>query len=159
MNVENYVVKSNKLIEAKGKMTALEQKIFATLISKITISDEDFRKYEFNIRQFIELSGSNETKIYNDIHTAARRLMNNIITVETEKTVVTTALISFVETPKGQGVVKITFHPFLKPYLLDLKERFTQYQLKNVLKLKGSHSIKIYELLKQYRAKCFSISA
>jgi len=150
MNSENYVTKSNKLIEAKGKMTTLEQKIFATLISEIDIDDKDFKEYEFNIKKFIDLSGSNENKIYIDIHDAARRLMNKIITIETDKTIMTIALLVSVETPKGKGIVKMRFHPFLKPYLLDLQGTFTKYQLKYVLQLKGTHSIRIYELLKQY---------
>lgn len=150
MNGENYIVKANKLIEAKGRMTALEQKLFSTLVSEIQPNDKDFKEYEFSIKNFIDLTGSNDNKIYMDIHNSARRLMNKIITIETDKTVMTTALLSSVETPKGEGVVKMTFHPFLKPYLLDIKERFTQYQLKNILTLKGTHSIRIYELLKQY---------
>jgi hypothetical protein len=38
----------------------------------------------------------------------------------------------------------------MKPYLLQLKERFTTYRLKEVIQLKSSFSIRIYELLKQY---------
>lgn len=150
MNGENYIVKSNKLVEAKGKMTTLEQKLFSTLVSEITPDDKDFKEYVFSIKNFIRLTGTNENKIYIDIHKSAKNLMNKIITIETDKTIMTTALLSSVETPKGEGIIKITFHPFLKPYLLDLKQRFTKYQLKNILTLKGSHSIRIYELLKQY---------
>lgn len=36
------------------------------------------------------------------------------------------------------------------PYLLQLKERFTRYELKNILYFKNKYSIRIYELLKQY---------
>jgi len=150
MNRENYVTKSNKLIEAKGRMTALEQKIFSMLISEIQPGDKDFKEYIFEIKKFIKLTGVNDNKIYMDIHKSARRLMSKIITIENDETIITTALLSSVETPKGEGIVKITFHPFLKPFLLDIKERFTKYQLKNVLNLKGAHSIRIYELLKQY---------
>jgi len=150
VNGEAYIVKSNKLIEAKGKMTSLEQKIFSTLITKIQPDDIDFKEYIFSIKDFIKISGLNDNKIYSDIHNSAKRLMNKIITIDTETTVMTTALISSLETPKGEGILKITFHPFLKPYLLDIKERFTKYQLKNILSLKGRHTIRIYELLKQW---------
>jgi len=38
----------------------------------------------------------------------------------------------------------------LRPYLLELKREFTSYKLENVVKLKSSYAIRIYELLKQY---------
>lgn len=145
------VKKSNKLIEAKGKMTALEQKFFLALVSQIDFNDRDFKEYEIPTKIFIELIGNKYgTKIYTDIHTSARKLMNKILTIETDETIITTALLSSVETPKGKGVVKVTFHPSLKPYLIDVQNKFTQYQLKNVLRLVSPHSIRIYELLKQY---------
>jgi len=38
----------------------------------------------------------------------------------------------------------------LKPFLLHLKERFTNYRLANIVQLKSRFSIRLYELLKQY---------
>jgi plasmid replication initiation protein len=50
----------------------------------------------------------------------------------------------------GQGYMELEFSPKLKPYLLQLKERFTTYRLHNVMQLRSVYSIRIYELLKQY---------
>ncbi|MGO1581559.1 replication initiation protein [Senegalia sp. (in: firmicutes)] len=150
MNGENWVVKSNIFIESKAKMTSLEQKIILALASEISIDDEDFKDYEFSIKEFIELTGSDETVVYKRIHDSARRLMQKIITFERDNAIITTALLSSAKTIKGEGKIIFRFDKELKPELLQLKELFTQYQLKNVLKLSGSHSIRIYELLKQY---------
>lgn len=151
MNEENYVTKSNKLIEAKGKMTTLEQKFILALISEIQPEDKDFKDYEFDITKFINIANIGRKKaIYNDIHNAAKKLMKRIIEIKEGKKRITTSYLSAVETIEGEGKVILRFDPVLKPYLLQLKEMFTQYQLKNVLSLKGSHSIRIYELLKQY---------
>ncbi|WP_376296052.1 replication initiation protein, partial [Streptomyces sp. NPDC055966] len=49
-----------------------------------------------------------------------------------------------------EGTVDIRYDPFLRPYLLQLKREFTSYKLENVVKLKSSYAIRIYELLKQY---------
>jgi plasmid replication initiation protein len=46
--------------------------------------------------------------------------------------------------------VELEFSDKLKPYLLQLKERFTKYHLDSVLKLKSFYSIRLYELLKQW---------
>ncbi|PGT74076.1 initiator RepB protein, partial [Bacillus cereus] len=42
------------------------------------------------------------------------------------------------------------FDPLLKPFLLELNNKFTSYRLGNIIKLKSTYSIRIYELLKQY---------
>ena len=49
-----------------------------------------------------------------------------------------------------EGVIIYRFDPALKPYLLNLKDNFTSYQLKNILSLKSVYAIRMYELLKQY---------
>ena len=49
------------------------------------------------------------------------------------------------------GVIEYKFESLLKPYLLNLKDNFTSYQLKNILSLKSAYSIRMYELLNQYK--------
>ena len=58
------------------------------------------------------------------------------------------AWLSYARYTKGQGIVEISFHKDLKPYLLQLKNHFTQYQLSAVARFKSSYSIRFYELLK-----------
>ncbi|MCC5911839.1 MAG: replication initiation protein [Clostridiaceae bacterium] len=150
MDGDNWVVKSNALVECRARMTALEQKIITVLASEINLNDEDFKDYEFSIKEFINLAGTNETAIYNQIHESAARLMQKIVTFRRGKEKITTAFLSSARTIDGEGKIMLRFDPSLKPEFLKLKEMFTQYQLKNVLSLKGSHTLRLYELLKQY---------
>ena len=48
------VRKANSLIEATYKLSAIEQKIVLYLVSTITLSDEDFKPYQFKIKKFFE---------------------------------------------------------------------------------------------------------
>ena len=50
-----------------------------------------------------------------------------------------------------EGVIEYKFDPLLKPFLLQLKNNFATYQLKNILSLKSAYSIRMYELLNQYK--------
>jgi plasmid replication initiation protein len=61
-----------------------------------------------------------------------------------------TGLILEAEYNHNEGTVTIEISKKLKPYLLQLKSNFTQYELEYVLKLQSFYSIRIYELLKQY---------
>jgi len=41
-------------------------------------------------------------------------------------------------------------HPDLKPYILDIKERYTKYFYQSMTGLNSMYSMRLYELLKQY---------
>ena len=43
------------------------------------------------------------------------------------------------------------FDSKLKPYLLQLKNQFTSYKLSNILSLKSTYSIRLYELMKKWQ--------
>ena len=58
--------------------------------------------------------------------------------------------INTVEINKLSGFITVSIDPNMKPYLYDLKQRFTQYQLKNVLKMKSKYAIQLFELFKSY---------
>lgn len=67
---------------------------------------------------------------------------------------------SSVSFEKYSGKVEVEFSKALMPYLLELKSKFTRYQIKNILYLKNKHSIRLYELLKQYeviRQRSFTV--
>jgi plasmid replication initiation protein len=58
--------------------------------------------------------------------------------------------IEHVEIVKRDKVVEIRIDDTLKPYLLALKDNYTQYELGYVLVLKSKYSIRLYEMLKSY---------
>lgn len=51
------------------------------------------------------------------------------------------------------GYIYYSMDEKLIPFLLDVQNNFTQYHVSNVLKLRSSYSIRIYELLKQLEDK------
>lgn len=155
MNENNLVVKANKFIEAKGRMTTLEQKLIAGLISEISPEDENFKEYDLSISELRKELRITDTRVYETLRETANNLMKKEIVLEEltpkgKKKFIVTRIIASAEYVEGEGHIKITFAPVLKPYFLGLRNQFTKYQLKHILNLKGSHSIRIYELLKQY---------
>lgn len=167
MDQENLVVKHNRLIEAKGQMefTLLEQKLLLALVSEISTEDKDLTTYNISIREFLGLSGHEKIggKDYKEVHNIAERLMNKIIRIkEDDGSTLSVAFLSSAKTSENNDFIKLSFDKYLKPYLIDLKEQFTQYQLNNILKLNSGYSIRIYELLKQYekiRKRKFEVNA
>ncbi|HHH2006443.1 TPA: replication initiation protein, partial [Yersinia enterocolitica] len=57
-----------------------------------------------------------------------------------------------VQYQSGEAKVKITFSDAIMPYLTQLKGQFTRVVVKNVSSLSSAYSIRIYELLQQFRS-------
>ncbi|MDW0110946.1 replication initiation protein [Sporosarcina aquimarina] len=64
---------------------------------------------------------------------------------------VTTNWVASQRYKKGEGVIVLSFSPYLKPYLLQLKNQFTSYKLSNILSLGSGYSIRLYELMKKWQ--------
>ena len=141
------VVKDNKLIEAHYKLTKLEQHIVLAMVSKIKKNDVEFKRYMMSIKDFF---GADYGSKYEEMKKATERLMQKIIKIREPDGLLQVAWLSSAKYYEGEGVVELEFSPRLKPYLLKLKEKFTAYELTNVIQFKSTYSIRIYELLKQY---------
>jgi plasmid replication initiation protein len=150
VNRDNFVTKSNKLIEANYKLGVIEQKIILCLASNIQPTDSDFKTYTLPIKEFTRLLGLKGSPKYKDLRDITKELMQKVFEIRINKKVIQVAWLSFVAYNESEGTIDIRFDPFLRPYLLELKREFTSYKLENVVKLKSTYAIRIYELLKQY---------
>lgn len=154
----NYVVKANKFIEAKGRLGTLEQKLLATLISEIQIQDENFKEYNLDMKDVGEFIGLNTNAVYKRLKETAINLKSKSISLEEidpitkKRTFLEMNLIASAKHTEGTGILTITIAPDLKPYLLAINGKqtpFTKYLISNILKLNNSYSIRLYEILKQ----------
>ena len=144
------VTKSNMFIEANYKLGVVEQKIILCLASHISPLDTDFKTYTLSVKEFNKLLGLKGTPKYVELRQITKGLMKKVFEVRIDKKVVQVSWLSYVAYNETEGTIDIRFDPFLRPYLLELKREFTSYKLENVVKLKSSYSIRLYELLKQY---------
>lgn len=147
---QNLVTKSNVLIEANYKLGVVEQKIIICLASNIQPTDSDFKTYTLPIKEFNKLLGLKGTPKYSELRQITKDLMQKVFEVRINKKVIQVAWLSYVAYNESDGTIDIRFDPFLRPYLLELKKNFTSYKLENIVKLKSTYAIRIYELLKQY---------
>lgn len=150
VRTNHLVTKSNILIEANYKLGVVEQKIILCLASYLNPNDSDFKTYTLSVKEFHILLGLKGKPKYTELRQITKELMQKVFEVRIEKKVIQVAWLSYVAYNESEGTIDIRFDPFLRPYLLELKREFTSYKLKNIVKLKSSYAIRIYELLKQY---------
>jgi len=151
---EYKVVKSNDLIQkSRFQLSLQEQKIILYLISKIKPEDMALKEHTFEIRDFCKVCGleTNSGANYKHIKNTLKDLRDRSIWITLENGAETTlAWIDKVTMNKQSGAVIIKIDEMMKPYLLQLQERFTQYELLYTLAMRSQYSIRLYELLKSY---------
>ena len=151
------VIKSNDLIQkSRFDLGTQEQKIVLYLISKIRPEDTELHEYEFSIVEFCKICGIDYAngKNYDNIKKTIKTLNDKSIWVTLKDGGETT--MRWIERPyinNNSGVIKIKLDELMKPYLLQMQERFTQYELLYTLPMKSQYAIRLYEILKSYEWK------
>ncbi len=146
------VVKHNSLINFKTKTsyTLNQLKLVCYLISNIKPEDKGFQLKRICIKD-LGLS-SIDSKNHKKLSEEFLELMKNPFRLpDDERPKKKTWVNWFSSFSYEEGVIEYKFDPLLKPFLLQLKNNFATYQLKNILSLKSAYSIRMYELLNQYK--------
>ena len=149
------IAKSNKLIETSYTLGSREQFFILYLISQISQNDTEFREYRISykdISQLMNFDGRRRVANKEDIF----KMMNNLNTQPIRFTQgeedVQLVWITSLRHNKRTGEYIFTFGKELKPFLLQLKEHFTLFNIDSVVHLSG-HSTRIYEVLKRHQFK------
>ena len=150
LSKNNLVTQANNLIEARYSLSKNEQLILCAMISFISPDDKDFLVYKTSISEFINILGVDRKSALREIENVIRRLLSRVIKIETPDGWKMCQWVSLAEINKKEDTLLLRFHDELKPYLLDLKKRFTSFKFQEVVLLKSVYSIKIYQLLVEH---------
>lgn len=149
---DKLVVKSNELIQkSRFSLTVQQQKIILYLISKIKYGDADFTEYEFDIKTFCRVCGlyDDSGKYYTELKKQVKSIRDKSIWMEvTEGEEILISWLEGVRISCNSGKIRIRFNEDMKPFLFQLKNNFTKYEIANVLCMKSKYSIRLYELVK-----------
>ena len=149
---DRLVVKSNELIQkSRFSLTVQQQRIILYLISKIEYGDEDFKEYEFNIKDFCRVCGlyDESGKYYPELKRQVKAIRDKSMWIEiSEGEEVLLSWLDGAHISRNSGKIKVRLNKDMKPYLLQLRENFTKYEIANVLCMRSKYSIRLYELVK-----------
>jgi hypothetical protein len=143
----NHARQSHLIINAKYALSIREINLILTLLTAIDKNDKDFKDYIFTLSDFKDKTDITMTT--NNLNQVIKSLMSKPLEIKTSNTSWKMFnWFSYFEFDKG--VITCRFDKALKPYLLDLKERFVINDLKMLLRMRSSYSKRMYLLLKEY---------
>lgn len=147
------VFQHNNLIEARYSLTLQEKRLILWLISRIQPDEEDFKKHELTVQEFMTLLELKGHANYKELQKITLGLMKKILVIKKpdEKTLTQVAWINYAHYEEGTGKIQVSFSDAMKPFLLHLKSKFTTLNVTDLMQFTSIHGIRIYELLKQYQ--------
>ena len=152
LNDSNYVVQANNLISGKQSLSLNSAKILRTAIMQIQPEDVELKPYIITTGELAELLHISTDNIYRVIDSVSDELMGSYAEARAEygarKKFKKINWVSFCEYDSEIGFA-IKLNSDMKPYLLNLKERYTQYTLDNILSMKSIYGVRIFELLNE----------
>ena len=147
------VIKANELIQKRTHLLSVqEQKIVLYLISQLKPEQKEFEYQTFDMIDFCDACGIDHDngKNYINLRKAIQTLSDKSMWVIGEETDILMRWISSAKIEKGQGKIEVRFDEEMKPFLLELKNRYTQFDLIYTLGMKSKYSVRLYEILKSY---------
>ena len=156
----NIVSKSNELIEMRlldidRPLGLAEMKVANAIYSMVSPDDADFKPYALSVHALAELAGLDRDRLYREIDRITDRLCGTIVRVRrlNNDGFLKASLFSTAEYIASEEVINFKIAPDLIPYLLRLRDSgcgFTQYYLEQTTSLQSKHSLRLYELLRQF---------
>ncbi|MBQ8245774.1 MAG: replication initiation protein [Lachnospiraceae bacterium] len=151
------IVQSNYLVENRPSLTKDETRLFLTIIGAINKDDSEFNLLQIPVKEFAALWGMETRHAYQQIKDALRGLRSKEFYIEGEnpqtgkQRFLTASSVSAAVYEEGEGYATVEVSQLFRPYLLELKEKYTIYVLQNIMNLSGVNTIRNYEILKQYQ--------
>jgi plasmid replication initiation protein len=152
------VYKSNALVEASYRLSVAEQRIILACIAQVRrdqpLNADSF--YSVSVADIVAMTGSSSGSIYTELEQAALRLRRREVSMrglpngEYLDEVEVFGWVDTIRYSRKAGRVRLRFHRSMVPYLSQLTEQFTRYQLSAVAKMTSAHAIRMFELLAQY---------
>lgn len=151
LDTRNFVVQSNTLIGGKQALKLNSAKLIRAAIMQVVREDEELKPYIITIKDLAELLKVPASNIYRDVEQITDDILKNPVYIREEKDGKT---VRFIKIPwvtrceyHADIGIALRLNEELKPFLLNLREHYTQYTLEEVLAMKSVYGIRVFELI------------
>ena len=148
------VTQDNNLISSSYAMSLNEKRLLVLALSKVDPMGKAWLeggKAKVTVREWSEVFGIDTKVAYERLRLASKELYNRSVRISGDsENGEEIRWLSAQKYRKNNGFVEISFGREMVYYLSGMVDQFTSYQLLRVSGLKSIHSIRMYELAKQF---------
>lgn len=146
------VTKSNELIQrTRYNLSVSEQRLLLFLIAKISPYDAELPEITFTISDFFKVIGVQYNGVnYIECKAIIQGLADKSFWITEGTHNRLCRWIADADVEHG-GTITVKLHQKLEPYLLQLRQNFTSYELAYTLQFKSKYSTRLYEFCKSIK--------
>ena len=150
------VTQANELMLGAYSMSLLEKRLVLLYVSMIRKDDTHMRCVEMPAKDVMNFLGLGNNKDgYGRLREYTRDLLTRIVDIDTSKngSYKQFQWMSYVEyiadedSDTGQATLKLQGHSMMKPFFLELKERFATIPFSQIAALPSFHTVRLFEIL------------
>jgi plasmid replication initiation protein len=150
MNQALEIRQHNAITTARYEYSELQLDIFLYLLSMLKRDKKD-GIYEIVVKDLSAMTGK-EYK-YGYLRKATEEMGSRMFEISTPKSYEQIWMFQRVKYIIGEGRIEVKFSDDIKPYLFDLKDNFTSFELYAALRLGSKYAKRIYALCSQWKDK------
>lgn len=146
-----WVAVSNDMIMARLDWDIMMHRILMVLISQIdSKNDEAFQMQRVPVRRIRDMAQVSQKSIHEEAAKATSRLVREPIEFWSadKKNYEGYPIFSTCKYRSREGIIEAKFNEDARPYLLQLRDHFTQYRLRQAIPLSTPYAIRTYEIAK-----------
>jgi plasmid replication initiation protein len=141
----------NVLTVARYEMSETEKNLLYMVVAQVKPGDSELKKYQVSVNQMAEINHSTRLKM-EAYRQATRKLMTRVFETTLpngdflQASFITSALYK-----KGTDIIEIGLSTEVRPFYVDLNQRYTKIQLEAAISLNSAYAKRIYEVLCMYK--------
>lgn len=139
----------NAITSARYDYSAVQLDILFYLLSKLNKDDALNKPYQIQLKEIEAITG--RTWNYSQLKEATADMGSRMFEVKTKDKYEQIWIFQGVSYETGKGYFTIELSEKIRPYLFELKNNFTSYQLHSALKLTSKYAKRIYQLASQWK--------
>lgn len=139
----------NVITTARYDYSACQIDILFFLLSLLRPNDVENITYRLYMKDIEAITGRRWN--YQQLKEATGNMGSRVFEIDTDASFKQIWLFQQVEYIKGKGCLEIKLSDVIKPYLFDLKNNFTSFELYSALKLSSKYAKRIYTICSQWK--------
>jgi len=141
----------NVLTVARYEMTEAEKNILYMVVAQVRKEDALTKMYQVSVKEMASITGADELN-FETYKNATEKLIGRVFqTTLPNGNLLQASFIASAEYKKGTGIIELELSQKVRPFYVDLNQRFTKIQLVAAISLNSAYAKRIYELLCMYK--------